>query len=165
MARILGAPVTEPQGNSARKISATPASLRFLRRDGGDHGVQGGIGLDLEQVLTSTLPASRDAAEIVADQIHDHQIFGAVLGAGRQRGAFAVIVPARAPRVPFIGRTVIRPSAGEIEEQFRRQAENLRAPHHRQRRNAPRRFAPRSCSYRASGSPAKAKRARKLRLA
>ncbi len=52
-----------------------------------------------------------DAAEIVADQIHDHQILGAVLGAGRKPGSLGRVIAARAPRVPFIGRTVIAPSA------------------------------------------------------
>ena len=143
MARILGAPVTEPQGNSARRMSATPASGALPRRDGGDHGVQGGIGFDLEQIADRHAAGLGDAAEIVADQIHDHQILGAVLGAGRKLRPLRRVVAVSRAAVPFIGRAVIRPSAARSKNSSGDRLRICALAVIEQRRNAPRRSAAR----------------------
>ena len=96
------------------------------RRDGGHHGVQGRVGLDGEQIFHAYAANLRDAAHIVANEIHDHQIFGAVLCRSRQRGAAQNII-ALARCGAFHGaRTNM--AALHFKKQFRRQAENLPCP-------------------------------------
>ncbi len=56
------------------------------RGDGGDHGVQGGIGLDGEEVFHRDAADQRQAADVVAHQIDDHQVLGAILRRGGERG-------------------------------------------------------------------------------
>ena len=95
--------------------------LALTRRDGGNHGVQGGIGLDREKRIDRHAAGLGDAAEIVADQIHDHQIFRPFLGAGGQRGADGGVIAAQ---VGARRRALHRPGADraigrQFEEQFR----------------------------------------------
>ena len=149
MARILGAPVTEPQGNSARRISAMPASSRLLRRHGGDHGMQGGIGFDLEQVAAPRhCPVSAMRLRSLRIRSTIIRFSARSLARGRQRGALALIIAA-ARRGAF-HRPRRQPAVrGQIEEQFRRQAENLRARPSSTKAQCAAPLAARSCSYSA----------------
>ena len=54
-------------------------------RHGGGHLPQRAIGLGLEQRRHLHAARWRESAEVVADQVHNHQVFGAVLFAGGER--------------------------------------------------------------------------------
>ena len=56
------------------------------------HGVQAPIGLDGEKVGDPHTADFGNAAQIIAQQIDDHQVFGPVLGVGRQLGAPLLIL-------------------------------------------------------------------------
>jgi hypothetical protein len=98
MARTLGAPVTDPQGNSARKMSWKPTSGR-------------NSALTVEVICQSVgsarrrralrlhAPRLRNAAQVVAHQVDDHHVFAAVLGVVAQPlGNFAVFARGAAAR-------------------------------------------------------------------
>ena len=74
MVRILGAPVIEPPGKAARTQSHRGA----LRAEPGPHGadqlVHGGVRLDLEDAPHSHRARYGAPAEVVADQVDDHQV-------------------------------------------------------------------------------------------
>ena len=127
MARIFGAPVIEPQGKSARTMSRrrVPCSVRHARSTSSDAA---GIGFDREQLLHLHRSRSSRRGQIVAQQIDDHEIFGAVLFARLQAApSGAHRPPVRGPRgaVPFIGRELSRPCAsaknrsGDSDEDWR----------------------------------------------
>ena len=96
IARILGAPVIEPQGKIASIRSTGAEAVLELGGDGRGHLEDGRIGLDREQLRHLDAARPRDARQIVAQQIDDHQIFGALLGIGAKRRGIGV----RAARCP-----------------------------------------------------------------
>ena len=85
IARILGAPVIEPQGiDGLEEVDRAEAVLQ-LGGDGRGQLEQGRIGLDREQFGHRDAAGPGDAREVVAQQIDDHQILGALLGVGAER--------------------------------------------------------------------------------
>jgi hypothetical protein len=96
--------------------------------------VQGRIGLDRKQVLGPHAAGLGDAAQIIADQIHDHQIFGAVLGDAASAARSRASSPRRARCA--LHRPGAYPPICRSQKQFRRQAENLPCRYHPQTRNA-----------------------------
>jgi hypothetical protein len=70
------------------------------------------VPLDVEQRRHLDAARRGDAAEIVADHVHDHDVLGPVLRRRLQRGALPQVVgrPQARGAVPFIGRHSIRPS-------------------------------------------------------
>ena len=135
--RRLGAPVIEPQGYRAVKMSArsTPSRRRartvevicstLLKR------------CDVEQGGSVDAAGDGDASQVVAQQVDDHQVFGAVFRVGRQRQR-ALRVDGRrrasAGAVPFMGRASSSPwawrtnSSGDSDSTARPSGRAIRAP-------------------------------------
>ena len=57
---------------------------------------------------TSTLPVAADAAEVVALEVDDHHVLGALLGVARSSRRAPVAVPRSRRRVPLIGQVATR---------------------------------------------------------
>ena len=111
--RSFGAPVIEPPGKHARTHS-TGVRPRFEHAgDGRDQLVHGRVGLDHHQLGHAHRVDLADAAEVVAQQVDDHQVLGAGLfvvgSSARQRGVLGR-VRRRAALVPLIGRAWTRRS-------------------------------------------------------
>ena len=109
--RTFGAPVIEPLGKSARKTSARPVSgsSSAVTVDVSCHTVSNRSGSNT--LAHRTVPGAGDAAEVVAQQVDDHRVLGAVLHRGREALARSASSSAsQRPRgaVPFIGRVVSR---------------------------------------------------------
>ena len=85
IARSLGAPVIEPPGNAARSRSSASAPGAELADDRRDQVVHGGVALEREQLGHAHGAGRADARQIVAHQVHDHQVLGAILGALGER--------------------------------------------------------------------------------
>ena len=79
MVRTFGAPVIDPAGNRARIASTATHRGPQGAAHGRDQLVHRGEGLDPEQVRDVHRSGRTDAREVVADQIDDHQVLGAVL--------------------------------------------------------------------------------------
>ena len=80
IARILGAPVIEPPGKTARITSTGPISPREPPLDGGDEVVDLGEALDGQRIDDPDRAVTADPAQVVAFEVHDHRQLGAVLG-------------------------------------------------------------------------------------
>ena len=97
------------------------------RRHGGHHLMHRWISLDSEHVFDRHAADLGDPAQIVAQQIDDHQILGAVLGAGgKPRARLGVggrVCHSRGGALHRTRRDL--PIAGKVEKQFRRKAEDL----------------------------------------
>jgi hypothetical protein len=91
---------------------------------GGDHLVDRGIAFDREGVLHPHAARLGHARQVVAQEVDDHQVFGAVLGRsgefGGKRGVLWPVAPARASALHRLDRGR-RPALGE--EQFGREAQ------------------------------------------
>ena len=77
--------------------------------------------------MTLTVPIFRDAADIVAAEVEQHQMLGALLGVGQQLGSPAPrpragVAPRR--RVPAIGR-MVTVSSRNADQDFRAGADDL----------------------------------------
>ncbi len=85
IAASFGAPVTEPHGNSAANASAspTPGRGRPVTVEVSCHTV--GSRCSSNSRSTVTVPGFADPAEVVAEQVDDHQVLCPVLRAGQQR--------------------------------------------------------------------------------
>ncbi len=79
-ARTLGAPVTEPGGNAARIRSPSDTPSASVPSTVETRCQTPGCGSAPSRSGTVTVPGSADAAEVVADQVHDHHVLGPVLG-------------------------------------------------------------------------------------
>ena len=104
--RFFGAPVIEPPGKQARMQSGGSTLLAQLAAHGGDELVHGLVGLDVHQVGHVHGADLADDAEVVAQQVDDHQVLGPVLLAGAQLLGQAHVLgrrPRRARQVPLIG--------------------------------------------------------------
>ena len=121
--RFFGAPVMEPPGKHARMQSGGSTSSRKRAAHGGDELMHGLVGLDVHEVGNVHGAHLADHAEIVAQEVGDHQVLGAVLLAGAQLPRQARRPPPGvAPRghVPLIGfastqrsRSMLRKRSGE----------------------------------------------------
>jgi hypothetical protein len=112
IARTLGAPDKVPAGKRARKasIASKPGATDPDVRDE-MHDVR--VALDDELLGHLDRAGNRDAADVVATEIEEHDVLGALLGIGEQAAASSRLLRAWRPRqcVPAIGRTVITPSS------------------------------------------------------
>ena len=88
-AAIFGAPVTEPPGKSAPRISARPASGRSVALDGRDEMLDAGQRLGDHQLRPADRAGDADAREVVALEVDDHDVLGGVLGRGEELCAAA----------------------------------------------------------------------------
>ncbi len=98
-----------------------------LRRHGRDHGVQRRIGFDGEEIADRDAADLGNAAKIVAQQIDDHQILGAILDAVRQPVARGFV----RLRIGAARRCALHRFGGEaalgrnVEEQLGREREDV----------------------------------------
>ena len=112
--RSFGAPVIEPPGKQARTHS-TAAALGFeLAGDRRDHLVHGRVGLDHHQVGDADAVDVADPAEVVAQQVDDHQVLGPGLFVAGQLGPAGGVLDRVVAReiVPLIGRACDRRRRG-----------------------------------------------------
>ena len=85
IARTFGAPVIDPPGNAARSRSSASVPGLELADHGRDQMMDGGVALEREQLGHAHGAGRADARQIVAHQVDDHQVLGAILGALGQR--------------------------------------------------------------------------------
>ena len=122
IARILGAPVIEPPGNEAERRSKRVATGRERPGDGRDQVLDGGG--PLEPAQPRDADGARDAhpTEVVAQDVHDHHVLGAVLGRGeelaRERTVLCSVAAARAGALDRVRADV--PLGIDREERLRR---------------------------------------------
>ncbi len=111
MARIFGAPETVPAGKAASSASSADlpgASSRFDAR----HQVEDvRVALDFEEALDRDGSRRRHPAEVVAPEVDQHDVLGALFRVGeqlRREGAIGVGIDSPRRRVPAIGRVTSR---------------------------------------------------------
>ena len=83
-AAIFGAPVTDPPGKSAWRISASPAPGRSVALDGRDEMLDACERLGDHQLGPAHAAGHADPGEIVALEIDDHHVLGGVLRGGEK---------------------------------------------------------------------------------
>ena len=114
MVLTFGAPVMEPAGKQAATASARGMPGPEPGIDGAHHLVDRGVAFDRAEPADRHGAGHREVAEVVAQQVHDHDVLGPVLGRGFQ------LVPQHARpgrrlrarrRVPLIGSARMAPSA------------------------------------------------------
>ena len=84
MARIFGAPVIEPPGKLAASRSKASRPSAQPAGDGRDEVLDGRGSFQPAQPRDADRAGLADAAEVVAQDVDDHHVLGAVLGAGQQ---------------------------------------------------------------------------------
>ena len=104
MARIFGAPVSVPAGKQARRASiGRRLGLQLADDVGHDvHDVR--VALDLHQPRHADRARLGDAADVVAAEVDQHDVLGALLLVGEQ---------ARGQRFVLLGRVAARHRAGD----------------------------------------------------
>ena len=112
IARTFGAPETVPAGKAGDQRVERVLLAVELAHDVGDDVHH--VAVVLEEELVGDLDAAerRDAADVVAAEVEQHQVLGAFLGVGEQLVAERLSSSGVAPRgrVPAIGRIVTSPS-------------------------------------------------------
>ena len=90
------------------------------------------IALDDHQVRDADGAVFRDAPYVVATEIDEHQVLGALLLVGDQLGHHAIVVGCRAPATARTGDGTERhrSSCRHAHEQFRRAPDDLDAVEH-----------------------------------
>ena len=111
MARILGAPERVPAGKQERRASTAVSSRRSWPSIVADQMHDVGVALDEHEVfVTLTVPVFADTADVVAAEVDEHDVLGALffvgehLALGGEVGFFA----GAAGRVPAMGRYSMR---------------------------------------------------------
>ena len=135
IARILGAPLSVPAGKVARSTSmlVRPGLEQALDVADDVHHVR--VALDDEGVGHLDAAGLRDAADVVARQVDQHQVLGALLRVGRAaRSRCARSASGEAPRgrVPASGRIVILLAFGDVlvaHQDLGRRADDLEVAH------------------------------------
>ena len=84
--RSFGAPVIEPPGKAARTQSIARGVVAQPAADGRHELVDRRVGLDGHERRHLDAAQRADAAEVVADEVDDHEVLGARLVVGAQRG-------------------------------------------------------------------------------
>ena len=92
MARTFGAPVIDPPGKAARSRLERVRARREVADHRRDEMVNRGVVLEREELRHAHGAGRADARQVVAEQIHDHQVLGPVLGARGQRHAECGVV-------------------------------------------------------------------------
>jgi hypothetical protein len=99
MARGFGAPGQGARGERGGQ-QVVRRGLRLQPPDDGRHDVMHvGILLDLHELNHADGARRADAAQIVASEVHEHEVFGALLGVGQQiRHELGILVRRGTPR-------------------------------------------------------------------
>ena len=131
---------------SAPRSSSKPIrySAWVWSDDGRDKVVHGGVVLEREQLGDAHGARRADARQVVAHQVHDHQVLGAVLGAlGKRLPERGVVLGTDAARARAFDRPRFHKAvAVHAQEAFRRRADHVRRRASRKRRQTARRCAP-----------------------
>ena len=120
IARTLGAPLSVPAGRIARSASIAPTSSRSVAADRRDdvHDVR--VVLDLHEAVDLDAAVLADAAEVVAPEVDEHHVLGALLLVGQQLVRVGV-----APRARAGDRASRRVPAGDRQQRLGRGAGDL----------------------------------------
>ena len=97
MVLTFGAPVMEPAGKQAATASARGIPGLQPGIDGAHHLVHRGVAFDRAEPADGHRAGHGEMAEVVAQQVHDHDVLGAVLRA-RTPVPAAAARPAPGPR-------------------------------------------------------------------
>ncbi len=124
MVRIFGAPVIDPGGKHARTASSSVDIRPEPAPHRGHQLVHGRVALHRHQPRHLHGPGLGDPAEVVADQVHDHQVLGPGLLVRRQPFRDrAVLGRVGHPRRGALDRPALRPAvAVDGQEPLRRRA-------------------------------------------
>ena len=87
IAAILGAPVTDPGGNAARTSSPSPTPSRSVPLTSETRCQTPVCGRASRERVDADRPGQADPAEVVAHEVDDHHVLGAVLLRGQQPSA------------------------------------------------------------------------------
>ena len=121
--RTFGAPVIDPLGKSARNTSGRLVPGSSSRRHGRRELPDGLEALRLEHLGPPDRAGLRDPTEVVAEQVDDHRVLGAVLHGGGEPLADRVVLREPAtPRRRALHRARGERVAVQTEEQLRRGA-------------------------------------------
>ena len=94
------------------------------RRDGGGHLMDGGVSLYREELGHLDAAGRRDARQVVAHQIHDHEVFGALFRVGGERaGAGGIARRIGIAAGGALHRAAAQRVALKAEEQFGREGQ------------------------------------------
>ena len=128
MLLLFGAPVIDPAGKQRAEHVRQRRALAQRAFDGRDQLKHRRIALDLEQRHRPHRPDLRDAPDVVAREIDDHHVLGAVLLRRRQprRPLLVLFAPSPARR-RALHRLRRDPPAANLEEQLRRQRQHAPA--------------------------------------
>ena len=161
MARIFGAPVIDPPGKAAasRSNGSRPWSSRPVTVE--TRCWTATVRSSRQRRGTRTVPGTADAAEVVAEDVDDHHVLGAVLLRAKQlagEGPVLVARPAARPRAldrvgrdAAVRRSIARNGSGEAERIARGRAGALPAPSRDPARRCRGRDTPRTGTGRRSG--------------
>ena len=116
-AAIFGAPVTEPPGKVASRISASPTPVAQRPLDGRDHVLDAGELARRHELGPAHGARRADAREVVPLEVDDHHVLGRVLL------RLAELRAAPRGRVPLIG-IVQTPVAAAGEEELGRRGDH-----------------------------------------
>jgi hypothetical protein len=113
IARILGAPLTVPTGSvDAQGVERGHPGRKLARDVGGDvHHVA--VALDGHHVAELDRARLGHPADVVAAQVHQHDVLGPLLGVGQQFGLQRLVLLLGRPAAacPASGRLVMTPSS------------------------------------------------------
>ena len=123
IARILGAPESVPAGRTERERVDRAHVLAQRPRDLGDDVDDVRVRLDLHQALDVHAAVHAHAAEVVAAEVHEHHVLGALLLVGEQLGGDRGVVLAARPGAGDRARGDV--AAVDRQQRLRRGADDL----------------------------------------
>ena len=136
MARSLGAPESVPAGKVAASASKAVVPGAQLADDGRHDVHDVAVALDVQNSATSTVPGRADPAQVVAAEVDEHHVLGALLRVGEQlRGERVVLLRGRAPRAGAGDRVQHRPPARSPSVRLRGATRRRRSRRRRSRRS------------------------------
>ena len=98
IARTFGAPLTVPAGNVARSTSIGPLPAREVARDLAREVHDVRVALERHQLLDLLGAEAHDAADVVAREVDEHHVLGALLRVLDELGLEPPVVLARRGR-------------------------------------------------------------------
>ena len=106
MARTLGAPLTVPAGKAALRASVGRGAVGQRAAHAGDHVDDVRVELHAHELVDAHAARHAHAPQVVAPEVDEHHVLGALLLVGAQVGDEAPVLGGVAPRrrVPAIGR-------------------------------------------------------------
>ena len=128
IARTFGAPETVPAGKPAASASTTSTIVAQLALDVGDDVHDVAVALDEEAVGHLDRADLGDAADVVAAEVEQHQMLGALLRIGEQFGGERLILGRRLAARPRAGdRADAHLAVAHADQDFRARDDDLEA--------------------------------------